>query len=503
MNLRTLKTGPKSFHDGFSAVSKLLVRALFVGLMLLAGPFEITSRDTAPAVASAASTLAIQAPDHIVIILMENHGINATYNCGGNCTYITQLADTYGLAESYSALTHPSLHNYIALTSGDLYGTNDTLRPGSLDVSNIVDSLEGAGKTWKAYMESYHGGCSDSGSNYSINHNPFVKYANIYNNPTRCARIINAGNDAGNSTASPLLSDLASESAPNYMWLTPNQCHNMHDCPVSVGDNYLASLIPKILNSYAFTTQDAALFLTFDEGCCSHVYPRDYVTTIWAGPGLKQGYKSVEFYDHYSLLRTIESFWNLPSLTTNDENATAMTEFFAPVSSPPVSFSLSNSGALSLVQGGSAYNLLTAALSSNPQSILPMSFTCDSGLPSNSSCSFSPPLSYSCGLVCSSTLKISTSPFTPAGSYEINITASYGVETNQTQVTLTVLPPLQLGGDVNRDCTVNIFDLARVARFMGNTIHPGIDPRTDQNLDSRVDITDLILVAANIGKACP
>lgn len=427
---------------------------------------------------------------------MENKGINASYNCGGNCTYITQLANTYGLAESYSALTHPSLHNYIALTSGDLYGTTYPLPPGSLSVTNIVDSLETAGRTWKAYMESYHGGCSDFGSSYSDEHNPFLKYADIYNNPARCANIVNAGSDAGNSSTSPLLSDLSSRFAPNYMWLSPNLCHDMHDCSVSEGDAYLANLIPQILDSYTFSTQNAALFITFDEGCCD--FPRDYVTSIWAGPVVKQEYKSAQYYDHYSALSTIESFLNLPPLTSNDENATPMTEFFAPV----LPFSLSSSGQLGVVQGGSAHNSITALFSSTPESTLPMSFTCDGGLPSNSSCSFSPPSSYSCGPVCSSTLKISTSPITPAGSYTINVTVTYGVETNETQITLNVLSPLQLVGDINGDCTVNIFDLARVAGVLGNTIRPGINPRTDLNLDGRVSIIDLVMVASNMGKAC-
>src|SRR5713101_284506 len=101
--------------------------------------------------------------DYVVTIVMENHGINATYNCGGNCAYITLLANTYGLAENYSALTHPSMANYIAMTSGGQYGTSDVTPPGSVNATNVVDRLEAAGLTWKAYMESYHGGCSDYG----------------------------------------------------------------------------------------------------------------------------------------------------------------------------------------------------------------------------------------------------------------------------------------------------------------------------------------------------
>ncbi len=310
-----------SFQPGWKWVSIFLV-AIFLFGMIAFTPFVARA-------GSSGSTF-----DYVVTILMENKGINASYNCGGNCTYITQLANTYGLAESYSALTHPSMGNYIALTSGSLVPLkNDTLPPGSVKSANIVDSLEASGLTWKAYLENYHGSCSDNGSQlYADDHNPFVKYADIYNSTARCARIVNAGSDAGNSS-SVFLADLASPSAPNYMWLTPNLCHDMHSCSVSTGNSYLANLVPKILGSYIFIGQRAALFITFDEGCCS--FPKDYVTTIWAGPVAKQGYRSTVFYDHYSYLRTVENNWGLPALTANDTDATPMNEFFATKTTPP------------------------------------------------------------------------------------------------------------------------------------------------------------------------
>ncbi len=278
-----------------------------------------------------------QSFDHVVTIVLENKSLNETYNCGTSCAYMTQLANTYGLARNYTALTHPSMANYIAMTSGGLYGTGDGQSPGSVNAVNIVDRLETAGLTWKAYMESYNGGCSDSGTGYSGNHNPFVKYADIYNNPSRCAKIVNTGNDAGNSS-SLFLSDLSSSSAPNYMWLTPNKCNDMHDCSVATGNNYLANLVPKILSSYIFTNTRAALFITFDEG--HRTFPKDLVTTIWAGPLANQGYQSSLYYDHYSYLRTIEDNWGLSPLTANVANTVPMSEFLetgpASVEPPPL-----------------------------------------------------------------------------------------------------------------------------------------------------------------------
>src|SRR5213594_4343374 len=156
-------------------MEKHLVVLVVILAMLSMSPGSLRAHGTV--LPSTSSSPAVQIPDYVVVILMEHHGINTTYNCGGNCSYITQLANTYGLAESYTALTHPSMANYIALTSGGLYGTKDQVPPGSVNATNIVDSLKDQGLTWKAYMESYHGGCSDYGSNYSGEQNPFVRYA--------------------------------------------------------------------------------------------------------------------------------------------------------------------------------------------------------------------------------------------------------------------------------------------------------------------------------------
>ncbi len=469
-----------------------------LSLVLLSSSFlvgPLTTHATLRPTVSASSTQSVPAPDHVVIILFENSGINDSYNCGVNCSYITQLANAYGLAENYSALTHPSMGNYIALTSGSLYTNSDSAPPGSVKAVNIVDSLEGAGLTWKAYMENYQGGCSGNGSPlYVDRHNPFDKYADIYNNTARCARIVNTGSDAGNSS-SVFLTDLASDSAPNYMWLTPNLCHDMHDCSVSAGNNYLANLVPKILDSYIFTTQKAALFITFDEAYGT--FPKDYVTSIWAGPAAKQSYKSTTFYDHYSFLSTIENFWNLPSLTPKDASATPMSEFF---SKPRPGFSLSNSGSFGIVQGGLAYNTIFERVSNSSQA-LSTRITCLTGLPSGSSCSFALPSGSYCQSSCTNTLKISTSPSTPAGTYTIRVEANDGTASS-TQFTLTVLNPSQLSGDLNGDCKVDIFDLVRVSGLVGDLVGPGVDPRADLNLDGRISIFDLSAVASKLGNTC-
>src|SRR5437879_10375688 len=116
----------------------------------------------------------------------------------------------------------------------------------------------------------------------------------------------------------------------------------MHSSSITIGDSYLAALVPLILSSRMFTTQKAALFVVFDEGndfCPTGNSSSDCVVAEWSGPAVKKVYTSTTSYDHYSYLSTLEASWNLASLTPNDASATPMTEFFG--TSPPPTLSAS------------------------------------------------------------------------------------------------------------------------------------------------------------------
>ncbi|HYT01204.1 MAG TPA: alkaline phosphatase family protein [Thermoplasmata archaeon] len=271
--------------------------------------------------------------DYIVVLIMENHGIcDILTTCGGGAPYMTSLANASGLATSYLDISDPSLPNYLGLTAATDFGCGgyDGLPHSNActnlawNATNLVDRFEGAGLTWKAYMEAMPANCtgSDSGT-YLTRHNPFVYYKDIVNDPNRCDRDVPAG-----TSDATFLADLNSTAnASNYMWLSPDKCNDMHSCSVAHGDGYLATLVPKILSSPIFTTQRAALYITYDEDGTSgapHLY------TVWAGPTAKPGYNSSAAYNHYAFVATLEANWNLPPLTLNDSAATPMNEFFIP-----------------------------------------------------------------------------------------------------------------------------------------------------------------------------
>lgn len=274
--------------------------------------------------------------DYFVFIIMENHNLcDILTSCGGSASYMSGLASSYGSStgDRYCGV-NPSLPNYLCLTGGSDFGcpgydgspNSNACTSQAWNAPNIVDRLESSGLTWKAYMQDMPSDCdaSDSG-NYAVRHNPFVYYGDIANDPARCARVVPSG-----SPDNTLLQDLGSISrASNYMWFTPNLCNDLHDCGVMTGDTYLSGLVPQILQSALFTTQRAALLITFDEGFGQPVY------TVWAGPVVKTNYSSAFAYTHFSVLATIESNWNLAPLTSNDRDAPTMSEFFSGAASRP------------------------------------------------------------------------------------------------------------------------------------------------------------------------
>jgi phosphatidylinositol-3-phosphatase len=257
--------------------------------------------------------------DHVFVIMDENKSYSQIVG-STDAPYINGLIKRYALATNYSALFHPSLPNYIALTSGSNQGIADDRGAAGNEVAatNIADRIEAAGKTWREYAESMPspGYASDSGL-YAVRHDPFVYYKDIAGNAQRSRTHV--------VPFAQLAQDLRSaDTTPDFAFITPNLTNDMHDGPVSAGDHWLASAVPLILQSKAFQTTRSVLIVTWDEG----TFLDNHVATILVGSSVKAGYRSGTHYDHYALLHTIEAAWGLAPLTANDANAPIMSEFF-------------------------------------------------------------------------------------------------------------------------------------------------------------------------------
>lgn len=253
--------------------------------------------------------------DHIVIIVDENRPFSALVN-NPDAPYINQVMKQGSYTTNYKAV---SKNPYIALTSGSLTHIPNSCNPQIAKcqtlVANITDEIEASGRTWDMYAESMPKSCDFKDTKkYTVRHNPFLFYPSISGNAKQCKNQIVSFSD--------FQSDLDSRSLPNYSFISPNLCNDMHNCNIKTGDAWLAKNVPKILSSYAFTKQNSLLVITWDEGSKKD----NKVLTIFLGPAAKRGYVSNRSYNHYSVLRTVESVWALKPLTANDSGALIMSD---------------------------------------------------------------------------------------------------------------------------------------------------------------------------------
>jgi hypothetical protein len=243
----------------------------------------------------------------VVIVVMENHEYGQIIG-NQEAPYINRLARRYSLVTHAYAIGHPSLPNYLALIGGATFGISSDCTACHVHARNLVDQLEQHGTTWKAYMEGLPHPCYGGATygRYAKKHDPFLYFDDIRTSASRCARVVGLRQ---------LWTDLSHGSLPAFAFVTPDLCHDMHDCPVRTGDAFLKRRLPALLSALGPT---GVLFLTWDEGttdagCCRKA-SGGHVVTIVAGPAARAGARSPYGYDPYSILRTIERAWGLPLL---------------------------------------------------------------------------------------------------------------------------------------------------------------------------------------------
>jgi hypothetical protein len=333
-------------------------------------------------------------PKHIFVIMMENHGFSQIIGNTADAPFINQLAAHANVATNYFGVTHPSLTNYLSAISGSFQGIWDDCKAGS-DVfcapeefipgsgdgtagdyltdaqiasasatahlfsgANIVDQLDARGLSWRAYMQTM----PEVGSQveywpvidtptgpvtvklYAQKHNPFMYFSDI--NYPGSARLVNIVPFKFKRFAA----DLRSRHVPNLVWISPDQCNDMHGISAStaslignpncgfpdsgldhgaiqLGDAFLKKAVRAITHSRTWRTEASSLVIVWDEddysgidGCCGSPTGKNGVVLGGASAPLLvinsngRGESTAVAANHYSLLATIEHLWQLPCL---------------------------------------------------------------------------------------------------------------------------------------------------------------------------------------------
>ncbi len=263
---------------------------------------------------------------HVIWILEENHSYGTIIG-NPRAAYINSLASKCGLATNYHNISHPSLPNYVAATSGLGYSalkrfTSDCNPSASCSTSS--QSIFGQTSSWRAYEDSMPSDCDPHNqANYAVRHNPAPYYTTLKG----CAK--------KDVPYGQLARDLARGKLPAFSFITPNLMHDMHDGTIAQGNAWLKAHLPRILHSRQYKAGTTALFITWDEGeggssnrCATNTTDIGcHVATIVVSPSTKPGTTSHKLFNHYSLLRTTEQLLGLSPLG-NARSAHSMRKAF-------------------------------------------------------------------------------------------------------------------------------------------------------------------------------
>jgi hypothetical protein len=203
------------------------------------------------------------------------------------------------------------LPNYLALIGGDTFGIRTNCIDCYVNAPSLPDLIEASGRTWKTYQEAMPQPCYlQYTRRYAPKHNPFIYFDPIRTDTERCQNHVVALGELEN--------DLATGQLPNFVFITPDLCNSGHDCGLDVVDAWLDTWLQRLW-AYPALAQEGLIVLTWDEGqseqgCCGFEPGGGRVATVLISPWVKRGFQDDTPYNHYSLLKTIATAWNLPLL---------------------------------------------------------------------------------------------------------------------------------------------------------------------------------------------
>jgi hypothetical protein len=295
---------------------RITAAAVALAALALAGCAAGTAPSPPPVRSSAASPAPVPELQHVLVIVMENKPSSRILG-SRQAPYLNALAADSAVATDYAAIRHPSLPNYLAMTSGTTAGVTTDCDPGACGASvrTIAGEITASRRSWRMYAESMPAPCTMHNAGlYAVRHNPFLYDSTVTRDASSCA--------AHDVPYDRLAADLKSGRLPDFALISPNLCNDMHDCSVATGDGWLAREVPRILRSPSFRSTRSLLVVTFDEG----VKAQNTVATVLAGPAAQSRARSARAYTHYSLLRTVEDSWHLAPLAQGDAGASPMSD---------------------------------------------------------------------------------------------------------------------------------------------------------------------------------
>jgi hypothetical protein len=293
-----------------------MLRATFLLILVIAivGCAPAITRQSAPPAAVPVGVGEGNMPPRkafkVVVLILENEDQMQVMQ-NKDLSFLQKIAEEGAVLSNYSAITHPSQPNYVAMISGSHDGVNGD-HAATLDRPYIGKS----GLSWAAYAEDY----SDSGcplderiGKYARKHVPFLSFKDIQvDERKRCDHVKNL---------QAFFCAARNHELPDLSFLIPNLDNDGHDKPLKDADAWLMREILPVIQDPWFR-REVVLVVTFDEDGSEWPYWRKtnlIYTALW-GDHIEHASRT-EPYNHYSLLRTLEEIFGVEPMAQGDREA--------------------------------------------------------------------------------------------------------------------------------------------------------------------------------------
>jgi hypothetical protein len=249
--------------------------------------------------AASTDTIGPRRVTKVLVVMVENHSLDQMRQ---GMPYTFGLAQRYGYATRYRAITHPSLPNYLAIAGGRTFGVADDNPPADHPVhgSSVFGQAIAHHKSAGLYGDAMPSGCAteDSGD-YAVKHNPWAYFVDERGECTRHDRPYAA-----------FAGDVRAGRLPNAGMVIPDLCHDAHDCDLSVADGWFRQLMSAVFAGPDWKSGHLAVVLTADEDDRNQ---DNTVLTVVIHPS--QAHRVVgQPLDHYSLTRLYDDVLGAPHL---------------------------------------------------------------------------------------------------------------------------------------------------------------------------------------------
>ena len=248
----------------------------------------------------------------VLVVVEENHSLDEMRS---QMPYLYRLAQRFGYATDYHAVTHPSLPNYIAIAAGTTYGITDDDPPSAhpLAGASVFGQAIAQGRTAGVYADAMPAPCfTDAAGSYAVKHNPWAYFVS---ERTECRK-----HDVPLRALGPAV---RAGRLPDVGMVVPDVCHDAHDCSLSTADTWLAGLMTRVFAGPDWRSGHLAVVVTADEDDYSQ---DNRVLTVVIHPSQRHHVVATRL-DHYSLTRLLEDVAHAPYLA-NARSAPSLSRAF-------------------------------------------------------------------------------------------------------------------------------------------------------------------------------